>query len=231
MTIHKSTATVTKLTDLSPTAREVTLTLSQPLGFVPGAFINIFIEKDGAVLRRAYSIASSDETQDEVTIAVRRVPGGAVGELFWDDTMLGKTFEIMGPLGLNTLDKMNQKRIFLCGFGIGAGVVKSLALSLRNDPSREAVTILTGSKTDDEVLFEDTFLRLAREDARFEFMSTVSRDPVTHQKGHIQDHIGAYDFTDADVFICGQEAACNELAEKIKTTGAESARFFIEGFH
>lgn len=231
MTIHKSTATVTKLTDLSPTAREVTLALSIPLGFVPGAFINIFIEKDGTVLRRAYSIASSDASQDEVTIAVRRVPGGAVGELFWDNTMLGKTFEIMGPLGLNTLDKMDQKRVFLCGFGIGAGVVKSLALSLRNDASRKAVTILTGSKTEEEVLFEDIFKKLAREDARFNFMPVVSRDTTKHRKGYIQDNIGAYDFTDADVFICGQEAACNELAEKIKATGASNTCFFIEGFH
>ena len=227
------TATVSALRDLSPTAREVDLTLPTPLEFTAGAFVNIFVETNGEKLRRAYSISSSEADQQKISIAIRKMPNGAVGPLFWNDTMLGTTIDIMGPLGLNTIDKMHSKRVFLFGFGIGAGVIKAIALSLLERKNIEHIHIMTGSKTDDEVVFEDIFTELSKTDSRVAFTAVVSNpaDVSKHKAGYIQNHIDGLDFTDADVYICGQEVACSALKNAIESTTPHGVHFFIEAFH
>ena len=225
--------TICALRDVSPTAREVDISLPEELGFTAGAFINIFVEKNGEKLRRAYSLSSSDTEQQKVSIAIRKVPNGAVGPLFWDDNMLGTTIDIMGPLGLNTMDKMKSSRVFLFGFGIGAGVIKSLALSLLTKKEVTELHIMTGSVTEDEIVFKDEFNKLVETDARVTFVPVVSNplpNSVRHA-GYIQNHIENLDFSNADVYICGQEVACSALRTAIEAKQPQGTNFFIEAFH
>lgn len=225
--------TICALHDVSPTAREVDISIPEELGFTAGAFINIFVEKDGEKLRRAYSLSSSDAEQQKVSIAIRKMPNGAVGPLFWNDAMLGTEIDIMGPLGLNTMDKMKSSRVFLFGFGIGAGVVKSLALSLLSRKELTELYILTGSKTEDEIVFEKEFSALVESDPRVTFIPVVS-NPLpssARHSGYIQNHIQNFDFTNADVYICGQEVACSALRTAIEAKHPQNTKFFIEAFH
>jgi ferredoxin-NADP reductase len=46
-TIKRLTGVITKYKDLSPTAREITLKLSEPIDFTAGSFVNVFLEKEG----------------------------------------------------------------------------------------------------------------------------------------------------------------------------------------
>ena len=41
--IKKFSGIITAVTDLSPTAREVTIQPSEPIDFVAGSFVNVFI--------------------------------------------------------------------------------------------------------------------------------------------------------------------------------------------
>ncbi len=227
------TATVSAFRTLSPTAREVDFILPAPLNFFAGAFINIFVEKNGEKLRRAYSISSSDVEQQKVSVAIRKMPGGAVGPLFWNDDILGTTLDIMGPLGLNTVDKIVSPRVFLFGFGIGAGVIQSIALSLLEKKDIEHVHIMTGSKTDDEVIFEGVFTELAQTDPRISFTAVISNpsETSTYPAGYIQNHIDTLDFNNADIYICGQEVACSALRIVIEAKKPQDVHFFIEAFH
>lgn len=233
MKIKKISGIITKVSDLSETAKEVTIHLSEPLGFLAGSFVNIFMTIDGQKVRRAYSISSSDREQQIITISVRRSLHGVLSPRFWDKGIVGTTLEIMGPLGLNTAEKMTRSRIFLFAFGIGAGVVKSLAEHLSHRENISNIIIMTGSRHMNDIIHKEYFDQLA---ATLPFVtvthiSSRADEDSPYKKGYIQNNIESYDFSHSDIYVCGQEIACNELVAKIKTKNPVDCDFFIEGFH
>lgn len=233
MSIKKTSGTIVNITDLSPTAKVVEIRPDVELGFVAGSFVNIFMDIGGVKVRRAYSISSSDSVQDTFTITVRLSPEGAMTPLFWKTDMKGKVLELMGPLGINTADKMKQDKIYLFAFGIGAGVVKSLAEHLSKRHNLRQLTIMTGSRTEDEIIHKDFFDMLAERDPRVKVTYVISQ-PSAHssfKKGYVHEHFEGLDFNHADIYSCGQESACNDLIAKIQKNRPVGAAFFTEGFH
>jgi NAD(P)H-flavin reductase len=138
----------------------------------------------------------------------------------------------MGPLGLNTADKMTQKKIFLFGFGVGCGVIKSLADNIAHREGLDSLTIVTGNRSIEEILHKDYFDQLASEGNRVRVKYVVTdTGQDRYPSGYIQEHIAEYTFDDADIYICGQGVACRALEDAINTTNPKNCRFFIEDFH
>lgn len=231
--IKKISATISSVVDLSQTAREITLTLSEPLPFVAGSFVNLFLNHEGKIYRRAFSISSSDTIVDTISISVRLNPKGALTPLLWRDDIVGTKVEVMGPLGLNTANKMTSDKIFLFGFGVGAGVVKSLASHFINKKDIPSLTIMTGNRSEKEILHKDYFDQLTTEHPQVNVQYVVSENELNSpfKKGYIQEHVGDINFDNSNVYICGQEIACNELISTINKSNPINCSFFIEGFH
>ncbi len=233
MNIKRTVGTIKKITTISPTAKEILIDLDTPLNFIAGSFVNIFMDIDGKKVRRAYSLSSDDTEQKSVTLTMRLSPEGTMSPLFWKRNLEGAKLEIMGPLGLNTAEKMQHKKLYLFAFGVGAGVVKSLAEHFSNThPSRDIV-IMTGSRSEDEILYKPYFDTLAskHENVRVFYVLSQVEAPSGFKHGYIQNHITDFNFSESDVYVCGQESACNELVQKIKATEPANCDFFIEGFH
>ena len=247
MKIKKLTGIISKISDLTETSKEVEISLPENLDFIPGAFVNFFMDIGGEKVRRAYSISSSNQEQNKITVSLRLSPNGKMTPLFWQNDLTGTEVELMGPLGLNTADKIHSSKIYLFGFGIGAGVVKSLADFFVNKSDVEKVVIITGSRFEKEIIYKDYFDNLAKAGGAgstagvgsAESSNKVSVDyiisrPIENspfKKGYIQDHVSDFDFNNSDVYVCGQESACNELIEKVKATNPTACQFFIEAFH
>lgn len=233
MKIKKITGEITRINNLSATAKEVFVRLSEPTDFIAGSFFNVFININGERVRRAFSISSSQADQTNVSFTIRLSPAGTMTPIFWDKNMAGETIELMGPLGLNTVDKMTQNKVYLFAFGVGTGVVKSIADYFSRQRNIQSLTIFTGSKTEDEILHKDYFDELSKQSEAISVTHVVSRpkDNSNLPKGYIQDHIESLNFSNSDVYVCGQESACNELVEKIKSIQPTDTNYFIEGFH
>lgn len=233
MSIIKTIGTVEKISDLTETAKEVMIRTEQHINFLPGHFVNLFMEISGEKVRRAYSIASENAESNEFSIAIRLNPEGKMSPQFWKNDMLGSKVELMGPLGLNTVDKMKSKIIYLFAYGIGTGVIKSLASHFSKSDQVESLNIVTGSRFEDEIVYQEYFDSLARTNPKIKVLHVVSKptEKCILAKGYIQDNIDQFVFNNSDVYVCGQDAACNQLVEKIKSKNPISVNYFIEGFH
>jgi NAD(P)H-flavin reductase len=231
--IKKVRGTITKVRDLSPTAREITILPSEAFPFIAGSFVNVFFQHETGKIRRAFSISSDDTETGVFTLSIRLSPKGMLTPLFWNDSIVGTELELMGPLGLNTADALHSETIFLFGFGIGAGVIKSIAQHVVRRPTLSALTIITGSRSDDDMVHKDFFDTLAENDPRVRVSYVVSSPLANslHLTGYIQNHLAEYDFTNADVYVCGQEVACAALVETVTAHQPENCHFFIEAFH
>lgn len=233
MKITKTFGTIKHIQDLSKTAKEILIDLDTPILFTAGSFVNIFMNIEGEKVRRAYSISSTDVEQKSITVTIRLSPKGKMTPLFWENDLTGQKVELMGPLGLNTADKMKHKKIYLFAFGIGAGVVKSLADHFNSSEHATSITIFTGSRTEDEILYKQYFDELHTTNKKVHVSYIISQpiEGSLFKKGYVQDHLGDLDFNESDVYVCGQESACTQLVEKIKNTSPTDCEFFIEGFH
>jgi len=226
------TANIGTVRDLSPTAREVTLRLPEPLGFSPGAFVNVFMDADGSRLRRAYSISSDENAQDTVTLSIRKGSPGGMSERFWDEQIERVPLEIMGPLGINTADKITGSRIFLFGFGIGVSVIKGLLPHLLRRENVTEITVMIGSRNEKESLYKGFFEELAGRDPRLRVKIVLSQplDAAYPFKGYLQYHVDDLDFSDASVYICGTKIAAESLREVIEKKGSAVREFLLEAF-
>lgn len=233
MNIIKTDATITKLTPLSRTAMAVTFTNEKPLEFEAGSFVNVFIEQNGEMIRRAYSLSTKDSHNNELEISVRKTINGKMSPLFWNTSSIGMKVSLMGPLGVNTADKMHAPHLFLFGFGIGAGAVKALLEeNLKKNPEKY-ITLVTGSRTIDEIIYKDYFDTLANTNNNFtvDYVLSDASGDNGFKKGYIQNHLARYDFNNSDVFVCGQEVACLALVDTVKATTPENCTYYVEGFH
>lgn len=231
MKIKKIKGKITKVINLSKTAKEVEVTLTEPLDFLAGNFVNVFMDVDGEKVRRAYSISSSQNNQVVITLTIRLSPGGVITPIFWQKDMVGENLELMGPLGLNTVDKMASSKVYLFAFGVGAGVVKSLADYFSKIKKADNLTIIIGSKSEEDILYKEYFSNLSNDSVKV--LNVVSRvtEDSNIPRGYIQDYIDGFDFNNSDVYVCGQEKACSDLVEKIKLSNPQICNFYIEGFN
>jgi ring-1,2-phenylacetyl-CoA epoxidase subunit PaaE len=231
-TIKQMKATISSVRDLSPSAREYSITPVEHMPFTAGAFVNLFVEHEGKTIRRAFSISSSDIAVGSFTLSVRLSLQGVLTPLLWSTDFTGREIKIMGPLGLNTADKITGSKVFLFGFGIGAGVIKSLADTISRRHDLQSLTIVTGNRSIEEILHKDYFDELARSNDAVSVSYIVS-DPhqTIYPRGYIQENLEGYDFSNADVYMCGQNSACTALKEAIEKTNPHACNFFVEDFH
>jgi NAD(P)H-flavin reductase len=233
MSIKKLTGVITATTDLSPTAKEVTLTLDAPLTCLPGSFINLFMDVDGVQVRRAYSVVHTDTEKRTLTIAVRHTLTGTMTPEFWKPEIIGRAVTIMGPMGVNTADTFTHPHVFLFAFGIGAGVIRAVADYAQHSSRTTSITIVTGSRNEEDIIYKTYFDALQQKDPRISVRYVLS-DPSTPQypyTGYIQNNIDDLVYNDADIYMCGQVAACDGLMKKIQEQNPQNVTFFFEAFH
>lgn len=232
MKLINTKAKILSAINLSPTAREISVIPETPLDFIPGMFVNIFIEHEGKTLRRAYSISSDPQQKEVFTVSARLLLGGEMSPIFWSDDIVGKEIKVMGPMGFNTLEKITKKKVYLFAFGIGAGVIKSIAHGLLQRPELEELHIVTGNRDEEELLYRDVFKNLAKEDARVDVMNVLSKpkDPDYGPKGHVPDFVGDLDLSNASIYACGSTKACESLKEKIENGPHKNYDLILEAF-
>lgn len=232
MKIVNTKAKITKVKDLSPTGREISIRPETAFDFTPGMFVNIFMDEAGKSVRRAFSISSDRGEGQEFTISVRLLPDGEMSPLFWRSDVVGRQLRVMGPMGFNTSDKLTKDKVFLFAFGIGASVIKAVAHELLARKNIKELVIMTGNSNEDEIIYKDFFDSLARSKKHISVSHVLSRpkDESYPKTGYIQNFIENLDFNDASVYMCGGTKACDSLKEEIEAQNPQNCEIVVEAF-
>lgn len=234
MKIQKFKTKISGIRDVSENAREITIAIPNEItfAFLPGQFMNFFVEVDGKKERRAYSISSSQDTENEyITFTIRRDEKGKVSPVFWGENILKKEFEVMGPIGLNTADKLTHNRVFLLAMGVGISPVKSIIDFLLKYTEKKVI-LFFGNKNEHQILYKKYFDDLAQKFENFDVIYVLDNPENKDYKliGFVQDFIIGEDFENASVYICGMHAMAQSVREKIIKTGAKNVQIMEESF-
>jgi ferredoxin-NADP reductase len=179
--------------------------------FRAGQYINVFVDVDGVLTSRPYSIASAPGG-NFIELTVRNKPGGFVAPYLINEIQVGDELETSGPAGQFYYEPLidGDNLVFLAG-GSGITPYMSMIRSLlekRENKGEVNIQLLYGSRFPDDVIYEGELTELAAKHPNFHFSLVISEPPPDYNGlsgfldvNLIQEQVG--DVDGKTFYICG----------------------------
>ncbi len=196
--------------------------------FRPGQYVNVFVDVDGVLTSRPYSIASAPplsspprggtEGGDLLELTVRDKPGGFVAPYLLHEVQVGDELECTGPQGSFYHEPLTDgdELVFLAG---GSGITPFASIirdALRGHRREQAVLgretlkmhLFYGSRVPEDVIYGDELAELAAAHPNFDYTLAISEPPPDYEgvsgfldANLIRERVG--DTTGKTFYICG----------------------------
>ena len=197
--------------------------------FRPGQYVNLFVDVDGVLTSRPYSIASPPGSP-YLELTVRDKPGGFVAPYLLNELKVGDEVETTGPAGHFYHEPLidGNDLVFLAG---GSGITPFMSIirdALQNDRPLN-IHLLYGSRRPDDVIYGDELADLAARHPNFRYTLVISEPPEGYE--------GVTGFLDADLireqvgdvagktfYLCGPAAMYDLCLAALEELGVPSHR-------
>jgi ferredoxin-NADP reductase len=201
--------------------------LREAFRYRAGQFCTFRVRVGDDELLRSYSMSSAPETDSDLTVTVKRVPGGLVSNWFNDKVAEGDLVESTRPAGVFCVREGHRPVMAFCG-GSGVTPVMSIAKSVLATTVRP-VSLLYANRDRSSVIFRADLGNLEarypdRFDVRHHFDSDagfVDRQVIT---GFVAGRI------DGDFYICGPGPFMDLVEATLCAIGVDPDRIAIERF-
>jgi 3-ketosteroid 9alpha-monooxygenase subunit B len=210
--------------------------LRESYAYDAGQFITVRVHVDGQTHHRCYSMSSAPAVGDELTVTVKRVPGGAVSNWMVDSLAAGDEVEASLPAGVFTLPSGEGDHTGdVVGFGAGSGITPIMSIvktALATTDRR--VRLYYANRDRDATIFRAELDALAaRHPDRLEVVHhlDVERGFVDGEAVRSFLDGGAGDERGpADHFVCGPAPFMDIVEEALHAGGVDADRIHIERF-
>jgi benzoate/toluate 1,2-dioxygenase reductase subunit len=222
-------AALAKIDRDSPTTVTFSLTIDQPLGFLPGQYVNLQVP--GTDQLRAYSFSSAPN-QTELSFLIRDVPGGLMSGFMRDTAALGDKMKFIGPYGSFYLRKPERPILMLAG-GTGLAPFLSMLRWLKDNPTSQPILLAYGVNTNADLVELDALEGLKAALPSLKVFTTVVDPASGHGKiGYVTNHLGAGDLNggDVDIYVCGPPPMVEGVRKWFAGLGVTPNSFHFEKF-
>ena len=208
--------------------------------FIPGQYITIQKDLDGDILRRAYSICSSCNS-DELRVAVKEVKNGNFSVYANEDLKVGDTLEITIPEGKFILDPESDNKKNYLAFVAGSGItpVFSMIRSVLETEKESKFILVYGNRSKDETIFKKELDKLNKDhEDRFMVHYTYTKEKNDDAySGRIDQKIvkdilsNRYRKINFDeFFLCGPEEMIDLVSETLSDNKIDKDQVKFELF-
>ena len=213
--------------DASSFVLDVPEELTATFQYRPGQFCTFRVRVGGGEELRSYSMSSAPETDDDLTVTVKRVEGGIVSNWFLDHVRAGVVLEVTKPAGVFCPQDTTHPALAFCG-GSGITPVMSITKHLLATTGR-TVRLLYANRDRSSVIFDDRFRELCdahgdRLEVRRHFDSDGGFLGGADVTGFVADD------PDADFYVCGPGPFMDLVESTLQGLGVAPERIFIERF-
>ena len=209
--------------------------------FEHGQYITLKMDVNGEELRRSYSICSSP-MEEELRVAVKKVPNGRVSSKIVDTLQLGDTMEVMTPMGNFTtlLDPANTKHFIAFAGGSGITPIISILKTALRIETQSRFTLFYGNTDRENIIFNDQLNALKEKfGERLNIQHILSEEALEDElfSGLIDSDKAValmQKFVDdplfKEYFICGPEPMMLNVSDALEKLGVDKQRIHIELF-
>ena len=208
--------------------------------FIPGQYLTLQADMDGAPLRRSYSICSLPG--EPLEVAIKHLPGGRFSTYAKQRLAAGDRLRVGAPAGAFQLPAgQPQPAHHLC-IAAGSGITPLMSImraALAQHPGNQ-ITLLYGNRTTASMMFRNELMFLKNRClARFHLVPVFSREPQDNElfNGRIDNAKGAefirrlLPLNRFDQFLlCGPESMISEVTRGLRGEGVARERIHYELF-
>lgn len=201
--------------------------LRETFRYRPGQFCTFRVRIGPDEHLRSYSMSSAPETDDDLTVTVKRVPGGVVSNWLHDQVSEGELLETTKPSGVFCPQDGDRPVLAFCG-GSGVTPVMSITKSVLAATSRRVV-MLYANRDRHSVIFHDELRELvARHPGRLDVHHHLDATSGFLDGDAIRRFLAATE--DADIYICGPGPFMDLVEVTLLEAGVDAECIFIERF-
>ena len=234
--IRKMPARVTEKALLTPDVMciKIKLPSAQRLQFLAGQYLEILLP-DGK--RRAFSIASPPQSEDEIELHIRHVDGGGFTGWVFDELKERDILRLEAPLGTFFIrnDKLDRPMI-LMGGGTGFAPLKSMLEDLLAQHDERPLHLFWGANSHTDLYMHEQAREWAEQHEHIQY-STALMEPVDAEASGSfngfahQAVLQQYeDLSGFDIYMSGPPAMIDASRSAFLENGAEKRRIFFDSF-
>lgn len=156
------------------------------INYLAGQFLTLIVSVNGKKLRRAYSISTSVFTDEDISVTVKKEPGGQVSTYLNDFLKVGDKLEVMEPMGKFNFKCMpeKQRHIVLIAGGSGITPLFSILRTVLAGELKSTVTLIYSSRNEASIIFKKQLDGLSLNNPRLQ-ISYVLTKPESTWNGEI----------------------------------------------
>lgn len=211
--------------------------LKSTFSYIPGQYLTLKFIINGKDERRSYSLCSSPFTNEEPTVAVKRVDKGIVSNYINDKLSVGDEVEVMAPEGNFILDvTKNPKSVVAFAAGSGITPIYSMIKSVIAKSPETSFTLFYGNRSKSSTIFGEEIHKI---DSKFNCINVLSREESGNAltNGRIDKNKATellknnLELLKADAFyMCGPEEMIFNVKEALETFGVNADKVHYELF-
>lgn len=200
------------------------LKLETEINFKPGQFMSITLDVNNEQITRSYSILRR-VGEREIEFCIKILPEGKLTPTI-SKLKIGEEIYIDGPFGFFTYSNEGNKEVFI---GTGTGIVPFYLMIKENLKlnSNKEFQFIAGYRFKEDILFDDEFKEIEKENKNFKYIVTLSREDDFENKGYVYEFIENID-SETNYYICGLKDMIKTTKNLLKEKGADKSKIHIE---
>lgn len=237
---------VKAIIDETPEAYTICFENLEPefFAYEAGQYLTLRIEIEGEECRRAFSLSSSPDLDQDLHITIKRIPNGKVSNFLRDHLEVGDLIDVMPPRGgFKILPEVDRQRHYIM-LGAGSGITPLISMIktvLHREPLSK-ISLWYGSRTKEAIIFDNLLQTLQREYSDRLTIYHMLSQPSAEWKGKRGrlDKQNVYellldlfmvDTYRKQYFVCGPEAMMQEAKEAFSKHAINPKDVFQEYFN
>lgn len=204
------------------------------LPFQAGQFVIVNVPKNGKVVKRAYSIASTPHELGALELCIQHVESGIASTYFWG-LKEGDKLSISGPHGNFLLKQPVDYDLVFMATGTGVAPLRSMIKHIFTIGTNRQVWLLFGTRYEHSLLYESEFRTLTKLRPNFHYIPVVSRPKEWRgETGHIQETFkktfpnSAQAAAGMEVYLCGWSEVIKSVCSDLAAAGVPKEKLHFE---
>lgn len=230
----KFRATIAKIRQETPTIKSFVLDYGdQPFQFLPGQWIDLWLDIDGEPTVAGYSMTSAPSRRGSIQLAIKYGAHHRATRYLHQRARVGEPVTISSGSGSFYYQRDMGARVVLVGAGVGVTPLLSILRHVNECHRDVDITLLYSVAVPEEVLFAEELAAIAAENPRVRLLITVTQPGGTGWRG-LTGRIDAEKLRLAGLdgetvyFICGPNEMVDSTAALLAALGIPEPHIIYE---
>lgn len=232
--IKQYDATVSYVEQVTPDIKKIKMILpdNAEMNFKPGQYLQINVDTGSEIESRAYSIASSPDSGNEVEVNIKLIPEG-IGSTYMHEQKVDDIVSISGPYGDFFLQE-SDARIICVGGGVGLAPMNSIVAYWQEHHSDRVLELYYGAQTMKDLYNHDMFVKIESQFENFKYYPALS-NPEPEWKGesgfiHQTMEKKMEDKEGKEAYLCGPLIMIDAVMKVLKSKGVDENKTWYDKF-